>query len=96
MNFNSPNDAYHFLIGNKLVGLCPETQNLVACMDILIRMCACDPQEAKQARFNQCKQHYIAFASKARNFSSILLSKLGNDNRLNFYLNNQLLSTVSR
>jgi len=96
MNFNSPNDCYHFLVGNGLVGLCPETQNLVACMDILVRMCSCDPQDKKQARFNQCKQNYIAFASRAQSFSAQLLSKVPNDNRINFHLNNQLISTVVR
>lgn len=95
MNIDSPQDARNFLVGNGIVGLCPETQNLVACMDILSRMCSCDPKEAKQAKFNQCKQHYIAFASKAQNFSAILLQKV-KDGRICFYLNNQLISTVSR
>lgn len=96
MNFNSPNDCYHFLVGNGLVGICPETQNLVACMDILVRMCACDPADKKQARYNQCKQNYIAFASRAGSFSAVLLAKIPNDNRINFYLNNQLLCSITR
>jgi len=96
MNFNSPNDCYHFLVGNGLVGLCPETQNLVACMDILTRMCSCDPANAKQNRFNQCKQNYIAFAGRAGNFTTQLLSKVQNETRISFYLNGQMLSTVSR
>jgi len=96
MNFESPQDCSRFLVGNGLVGLCPETQNLVACMDILVRMCACDPAEKKQARYNQCKQNYIAFASRATGFSSVLLSKCPNDNRINFYLNGQLLCSVTR
>ncbi len=95
MNFNTPNDCYHFLVGNGLVGLCPESQNLVACMDILSRMCSCDPAPAKQARMNQCKQHYIAFASRAGSFAAQLLSKT-NETRINFYLNGQLLATITR
>jgi hypothetical protein len=95
MNFNSPSDCYHFLIGNGLVGLCAETQNLVACMDVLSRMCSCDPLSAKQAKMNQCKQNYIAFASRASNFTSILLSKT-NNNRITFYLNGQILVTITR
>lgn len=96
MNFNSPNDFYSFLVGNGLSGISPETQNLVACMDILSRMCACDPAEAKQAKFNQCKQNYIAFASRAQSFSMSLFSKVQNDTRISFYLNNQLLASISR
>lgn len=95
MNLNNPNELYHFLIGNGLVGMCPEAQNLVACMDILSRMCACDPPEAKQARFNQCKQHYIAFAARAQNFAQAMLSKT-TDNRMSFYLNGQLIGGISR
>ena len=95
MNFNSPNDCSHFLVGNGLVGLCPETQNLVACINILSRMCACDPAPKKQARFNQCKQHYITFANRASGFAAEMLSK-ANCNRINFYLNNQLLVTITR
>lgn len=96
MNFNSPNDLYHFLVGNGLVGLCPETQNLTVCMDILVRMCACDPADKKMARYNQCKQNYIAFAARAPSFASQLLAKAPNETRINFYLNNQLLSSITR
>jgi hypothetical protein len=95
MNVNNPNELYHFLIGNGLVGICPEAQNLVACMDILSRMCACDPPEAKQARLNQCKQHYVAFAARASGYSATLLTKT-NDNRIHFYLNGQLIGSVAR
>ena len=95
MNMAGPNDLYHFLVGNGLVGICPEAQHMVACMDVLIRMCACDPQKAKQDRLNQCRQHYIAFVSKSPNFAIPLLTK-ANDNRMQFYLNNQLIATITR
>lgn len=95
MNINSPNDLYNFLKGNGIVGVCPEAQHMVACMDSLIRMCACDPPQAKQTKFNQCKQYYIAFASRAQNFAYTLLAKT-TDNRIQFHLNGQIISTITR
>ena len=95
MNINSPQELSGFLVGNGLVGICPEAQTLVACLDILNRMCACDPQQAKTARFNQCKQNYIGFASRANNFKAKLLEK-ANSNVMAFYLNGQLISEVRR
>ena len=95
MNINSPNELYNFLTGNGIVGICPEAQNMVACMDSLTRMCACDPPQAKQDRWNQCKRHYIAFVARSQNFAYTLLSKT-NDSRIQFYLNNQIIASVSR
>ena len=95
MNINSPQDLYSFLVSNGLVGISQEGQNVVACMDVLMRMCSCDPAPAKTARYNQCQQNYIAFVSRSPAFSTQLLSKV-NDSRISFYLNNQLLSTISR
>ena len=95
MIFKGPEDLRHFLIGNGIIGICPEAQNLVACMDILARMCACDPPQSKQAKYNQCKQHYIAFASKSSSFAAMLLSKV-NDSRVDFYLNNQMIASITR
>ena len=95
MTLNSPQEAYHFLLGHGLVGLCPETKNLVACMDVLVRMCSCDPADAKRDRLNQCIQHYTSFAMKAQSHSATLLSK-ANTNKFIFTLNNQLLTTITR
>jgi hypothetical protein len=95
MNINNPNEACSFLVGNGIVGCCQESQNLVACMDILSRMCACDPIEAKRNRYNQCIQNYTSFASRAQSVASIILSK-ANTNRVNFYLNGQLIGAVCR
>ena len=95
MNINGPTDLNGFLIGNGIVGICPEGQNLVACLDVLSRMCACDPPEAKRARYNQCQQHYVNFASRAQSFAGTLLSKT-NESRIQFYLNNQLIATIIR
>jgi hypothetical protein len=95
MNINSPNDLYRFLAGNGLSNICPETQNLVACMNVLSRMCSCDTVQAKQAKVNECSRHYVAFSSKAGSFSAELLQK-ANDNKINFYLNNQLIGSIHR
>lgn len=95
MNINNPRDLYGFLVGNGLAGISAEGQNVVACMDILMRMCSCDPAPAKTARYNQCQQNYIAFASRSSAFSAQLLAKTS-DGRMSFYLNNQLLATISR
>jgi hypothetical protein len=95
MNINNPNDLFNFLVGNGIVGVCPEAQNLVACMESLARMCACDPAEAKQARYNQCQQHYVNFASRSQSLAHILLSK-ANENRIQFYLNNQMIAMITR
>ena len=95
MNINSPQELSRFLVGNGIVGICPEAQNLVACLDILVRMCACDPQEAKTARFNQCKQSYVGFAARANDFKSKLLEK-SRDNSITFYLNGQRISEIRR
>jgi hypothetical protein len=95
MNLNSPQDAYYFLVSQNITGICPEASNLVACVDSLSRMCACDPPETKRVRFNQCVQNYIAFSRRASNFTNLLLTK-ANDSRLSFYLNGQQISTITR
>ena len=95
MMIKSPQELCSFIVGNGLVGMCPESQGLVACMDILSRMCACDPVQAKTARFNQCRQLYINFVSRASDFGPTLFSK-ANDNRISFYLSNQLLREINR
>ena len=95
MILKGPEDLRNFLIGNGIVGICPEAQNLVACMDMLARMCACDPPQAKQAKLNQCKQYYIGFASRASSLSPTLLSK-ANDGIMDFYINNQMIASIRR
>jgi len=95
MRINNPNDLYNFLMGHNLTGTSPEAQNVIACVDILIRMCACDPQEARTARYNQCVQTYINFASKAPTFKHFLLPKT-DDGKLSFYMNNQLIGEITR
>jgi len=96
MNINSPQDACKFLITYRLLGLCSETQNLVSCMDALSRMCSCDTQEAKNNKFNQCKQNYISFVSKSNVFKNEIFSKLSGENRINFSFNGQPIGTICR
>jgi hypothetical protein len=95
MTINGPKELHGFLVGNNLVRLSPEAQNLVACVDILSRMCACDPPQAKTARWNACMQCYIGFASRASNVATALFQKT-NDPRISFYLNGQLIGEISR
>lgn len=95
MNISGPQECYHFLVGNALVGLCPESQNMVVCIDHLSRMCPCDPAPAKQSKFNQCMALYAAFASKAPNFKGQLFSKVP-ENRIQFFLNGQMVGSVCR
>ncbi len=95
MNFNSANEASRFLSNSGLGGICPEAQNLIACMNVLSRMCSCDPPQAKRAKFNECNHHYIAFVGRAQSFSNVLLQK-ANDNKMNFFFNNQLIGSISR
>jgi hypothetical protein len=95
MRINSPNEMYQFVITHGLTGLAPELQALVICLDEYARMCSCDPEATRLAKYNQCKDHYVNFASKAYMFSGALLSKI-TDNNLMLYFNNQLLAIVSR
>lgn len=95
MNINSPNELYRFLVGNGLTGICPEAQNLVSCMNVLVRMCSCEPSSVKQSKYNECTQHYINFIKKSGSFSSILLQK-ANENRINFSINNQMIASIHR
>lgn len=95
MNINNAQEMYGFLIGHGLAGLCPESQNLVSCMDFLSRMCSCESTQAKASKYHQCMQSYVGFASRAQNYSNRLLSS-ANDVRMSFYLNNQLIGSISR
>ena len=93
MNINSPTDLYHFLTGHGLQRMCPESQNFINSMDVLARMCACDPPAAKAAQTNSCHAQYINFTRVAPTYSTILLSKTGNT-RMYFFVNGQLIATV--
>lgn len=92
MNINGPAELCGFLAGNGLSSLCP---SLINCMDTLSRMCACDPPQAKQARYNQCVQAYIGFAKTAQSYSSILHPKVGNAKIL-FFNNGQLIGSSGK
>lgn len=95
MNISSPIELVKFLSSKGIVGVCPEAQNLVACIDALSRICACDPLIAKQMKVAECNRHYVAFVSRASNFSALLMSKT-TDNRIIFYSNGQIIGNVNR
>lgn len=95
MNINSPQELYGFLIGNALVGICPESQNLILCIDSLSRMCPCDPSEFKTAKYNHCIALYVNFVHRSQSLSGMLFQKV-KDNRIQFFLNGQLIGQSSR
>ena len=95
MIIRSPADFAAFLRGAGLVNLSPEAAKMVCCLDEYARLCACDPPQAKTAKYNQCKEYYMNFVSHAVVYKSQLLGKTG-DNHFSFYNGNQQLITLSR
>lgn len=95
MNINTPSDLYHFLLGHGLSRMCPEAQTFVTSMDILARMCACDPPAAKAAQSHTCNAQYINFCTRAQAHAPTLLSKVGNS-KIFFYSNGQLIGSIGR
>lgn len=95
MNINGPKDLYHFLMGHGLQRLSPESQNFVNSMDVLARMCPCDPPAAKNAQAHAVQAQYINFAQKAPGMAQTLIQK-SNGARLQFYVNGQMISSVGR
>ena len=93
MNINNPIDLYHFLSGHGLQRMSPEAQNFVNSMDVLERMCPCDPPAAKSAQVHSCIAQYVNFAQKARSHSSTLHPKSGNTKIL-FFNNGQLIGST--
>ena len=95
MNINNPTDLYHFLTGHGLQKMCSESQNFVNSMDVLSRMCPCDPPAAVTAQTHSCNAQYINFARIASSYSTILLPKT-NNTRIYFFVNGQLIGNVGR
>ena len=95
MNINTPTDLYHFLKGHGLAGMCPEANNFINSMDVLSRMCECDPPAARSAQIHSCNAQYINFVQKAQSYSSILLPKVSGT-RIHFFVNGQLITIVDR
>ncbi len=95
MNINNPTDLYHFLVGHGLQRMCSESQNFVNAMDVLTRMCACDPPAAKAAQTHACNAQYINFARVAQSYATVLLPKV-NNTRIYFFVNGQLICSVGR
>lgn len=95
MIIRSPADFAAFLRGAGLVNLSADTSRMVCCLDEYARMCACDPPEAKTAKYNQCKEYYINFVCQSVAYKGHLMAKTG-DNHLSFYNGNQQIITLSR
>ena len=95
MRINNAIELYHFVRNNQLIGMAPEIAPLVNCIDELGRMCACDTAEVKNAKLNQCRAIYIAFASKAQKYKGIMFSKT-NDAIITFCIDGQQIITLSR
>jgi len=95
MNINNPTDLYHFIIGHGLQKMCAESQNFINSMDVLSKMCACDPPAAKSAQVHSCNAQYINFSRVAQSHASVLLPKT-NNTRIYFFNNGQLIGSVGR
>lgn len=95
MNINSASDLYHFLVGHGLSRMCPEAQNFITAMEILSRMCACDPPAAKAAQSHICHAQYVNFCTRAQSYAQAMLEKVG-QTKIFFYNNGQLIGSVGR
>jgi len=94
MRINNAIELFHFAKTNGLINIAPELQQLVNCVEEYGRLCACDSQETRQSKINQCRSFYFAFVCKANNYKGALLSKV-TDNRLTFYNDQQLLASIT-
>lgn len=95
MRINNAIEFFHFIRGNGLTNICPDTTALVQCMEEYSRMCNCDPEAARSAKLNNCKRIYSTFLSKSSQFKDILLSKIS-DNVLILCVDGQIVTTLSR
>jgi len=95
MKINNAGEFFHFVRNNALMGMAPETAGLVVCMEEYGRMCACDPATARNAKLNQCRGLYLAFASQAAKYKAVMFSKIG-DPTITFTIDGQQIITLSR
>lgn len=95
MRISNAVEFFHFSKKNGLQGLAPEIQALIKCLEEYGNLCACDSAEVKQTKFNQCKNFYLAFASRAVNHKAVLISKVA-DGHLSLYNDKQLLVSLNR
>ena len=93
MTINNIGEFFHFVKNNGLVGLSPEVQSLVSCMEEYGRLCSCNSTLVKTSKINKCKSLYTIFVSKSINYKSILLSKVS-DNQITFNNDGQLITTI--
>jgi len=95
MRISSPAELFHFVKNYGMTNLSPETSALVICMEECSRLCNCDTVAVRKSKANQCRAIYVAFASKSSRFKTALLSKI-TDNQLSFYVDGQIISTITR
>ena len=95
MRISTAVEFYHFAKSNGFANLAPEVQQLINCIDEYGRMCPCDGNEARTAKFNQCRNFYLAFVAKSNSYKASLLGKVA-DGRITFYNDKQLLASLNR
>lgn len=95
MRINNATELYHFIRNNQLIGIAPELAGLTVCIEEYARLCQCDSAAVKQAKLNQCKSLYLAFASKAHAYKTEMFSKTG-DTVITFTNDGQQITTLNR
>jgi len=95
MRINNATELYHFVRNNMLIGMAPELAGLVVCIEEYGRLCHCDSVNVKNAKLNQCKSLYLAFASKAHAYKTEMFSKTG-DAVITFTNDGQHITTLNR
>ena len=96
MDVHGVNAFFHFVTNNGLNGVNSEINSFVVCVEEYGRLCACDSQEYRESKRNQCKSIYENFISKSDAFKSTFLSKTSN-NRIAFYSDDgKILKSFSR
>lgn len=94
MKINNVGEFYSFIMGNGLSYLAPELAALEVCMNEFSMLCACDSNEVKNDKLNQCSILYTNFVvNSARHHKPILLSK-SNDSQIIFLNNGQQLLII--
>jgi hypothetical protein len=95
MKINNPSEFFQFIKNYGLTNLSPETSALIVCMEEYGRLCNCDKASTRKNKANQCRAIYVSFISKAGQFKNQLLSKIA-DNHMSFYVDGQIVSTITR
>lgn len=95
MKINNAVEFLNFVRQNGLVQLSPEATAFVVCMEDFGRMCQCDPEHVRNAKYSQCKGLYAAFAAKSKLYVNQLLSKT-TDSSIVLCTDSQYMATITR